>query len=645
VVELYSIFIEDGDNNILDPGETAALYAYFQNNGTADAYNLTVTLSEEDPYIMLNCNSCSFNTIISGGIVMAEFGISAEVSAPVGYTASGNWQIQGDYNYSVNGVFNLVISQLSVFLDEDFSGAFPPAGWTIEGGTNWQQSSSNLAGGTIPEAKFYRVPSTNEIQSLVGLPVNTFGFSSIQLSFRHYVHHLTASGFYTLKIQTTSDGINWHDAWTTTPSNNIGPELIDLNITTPDVGSSTFQLAFVFEGLSWCIDAWYIDDVYLEGGQNIHLGYIDGNVTLNEGNGNVEDVIISAGSYMATPDASGNYSLSLPEGTYNLIAFLEDYGTFEENEIVIANGVVTTVDIVLYYMPVPINLSVETDYNDVILSWEMPDEENLERFSNVAGKVNSSKRNEKSIYDESRELSGYRIYRDNIQITDIYDPLIMEYCDESLPAGDYEYYITAVYDENESNPSNLVNITVTINPPTGLEYTILDDDVELEWNAPQASRSLSGYRIYRDNQILAESTDTTYLDTDLSADTYSYYVTAMYGEYESGASNEITVEITSIGTETLPVAASLNGNYPNPFNPETTISFSTTENMANTEISIYSMKGQKVKTLVDHELSAGQHSVVWNGTDDVGKAVSSGIYFYKMKSGNYQQTRKMILLR
>ncbi|MCK4653050.1 MAG: T9SS type A sorting domain-containing protein, partial [Candidatus Cloacimonetes bacterium] len=87
-------------------------------------------------------------------------------------------------------------------------------------------------------------------------------------------------------------------------------------------------------------------------------------------------------------------------------------------------------------------------------------------------------------------------------------------------------------------------------------------------------------------------------------------------------------------------------NYPNPFNPTTTISFSlTTEITENTELIIYNMKGQKVKSLVNEKLDAGAHHVLWDGKDDQNKPVSSGIYFYKMKSGNYTSTKKMILLK
>ena len=87
--------------------------------------------------------------------------------------------------------------------------------------------------------------------------------------------------------------------------------------------------------------------------------------------------------------------------------------------------------------------------------------------------------------------------------------------------------------------------------------------------------------------------------------------------------------------------------YPNPFNPETTISFSlNTENIENTEINIYNVKGQKVKQLVSDQLSAGQHKAVWNGKDMNGKSVSTGIYLFELRSdGKVQKTKKGLLLK
>ncbi|MCK4655328.1 MAG: T9SS type A sorting domain-containing protein, partial [Candidatus Cloacimonetes bacterium] len=94
----------------------------------------------------------------------------------------------------------------------------------------------------------------------------------------------------------------------------------------------------------------------------------------------------------------------------------------------------------------------------------------------------------------------------------------------------------------------------------------------------------------------------------------------------------------------VPTSYSLSQNYPNPFNPETTISFSVTQTLSFVNLEIYNIKGQKVKTVINEHYSKGTHSVVWNGKDENNKPVSSGIYFYKLKTENYEKTKKMILL-
>ena len=101
------------------------------------------------------------------------------------------------------------------------------------------------------------------------------------------------------------------------------------------------------------------------------------------------------------------------------------------------------------------------------------------------------------------------------------------------------------------------------------------------------------------------------------------------------------------GTENneLPIANFLLNNYPNPFNPTTSISFSIPEE-SKVNLSIYNIKGQKVKTLINEVLPAGEHSVVWNGRDSNGKRVSSGIYFYQLISNvNKSNIKKMLLLK
>ncbi|MDP2172898.1 MAG: C25 family cysteine peptidase [Candidatus Cloacimonadaceae bacterium] len=103
-------------------------------------------------------------------------------------------------------------------------------------------------------------------------------------------------------------------------------------------------------------------------------------------------------------------------------------------------------------------------------------------------------------------------------------------------------------------------------------------------------------------------------------------------------------QIVSTEDPIAPAITILKGNYPNPFNPETTIAFSIKES-APVSIEIYNVKGQLIKTLVSEIKAAGNHSVIWKGKDENNRSVSSGIYFYKMRSGKYSDTKKMILMK
>ncbi|MEW6004077.1 MAG: FlgD immunoglobulin-like domain containing protein, partial [Stygiobacter sp.] len=94
----------------------------------------------------------------------------------------------------------------------------------------------------------------------------------------------------------------------------------------------------------------------------------------------------------------------------------------------------------------------------------------------------------------------------------------------------------------------------------------------------------------------------------------------------------------------IPSEYALSQNYPNPFNPTTTIKFSVAQD-AKVSLVVYDMLGQKVRTLVDAQQEAGYYSVRWDGTNDFGSKVSSGIYIYRLQAGNFVQTMKMNLMK
>jgi hypothetical protein len=201
----------------------------------------------------------------------------------------------------------------------------------------------------------------------------------------------------------------------------------------------------------------------------------------------------------------------------------------------------------------------------------------------------------------------------------------------SYGAGNYDVWLLKIEGEG-----------VQLNPPRNLFVT---DAGYSTWDPP-ASRDLLGYNIFLDSVFVYFTTDLYYQYTDLTNNqTYLAGVSALYDDGESQTIEyEFTYLETSIENEILHTTILID-NYPNPFNHITTISFTTLDFDKNTEITVYNLIGQIVKQVVNEQLAPGEHSVNWDGTDDVGNEVPSGVYFYKLSDSEYYETKKMLLMR
>jgi hypothetical protein len=203
-------------------------------------------------------------------------------------------------------------------------------------------------------------------------------------------------------------------------------------------------------------------------------------------------------------------------------------------------------------------------------------------------------------------------------------------------------------------------------PATGVLAVVNVENTEvlITWNSPMLDeRDLESYDVYRFLEInntvpsywdlICEgSADTSFIDTDwilLEPDFYQYAIVAIYSDglqAEAAFSNVVEKLPVVVDNELLNLNVILT-NYPNPFNPSTTIYFNlTAQTGEDPEISIYNIKGQKIKTLQSFPNGGlGTSSIVWDGTDENNQPVTSGIYFYKLSAGEYTQTRKMLLLK
>ena len=132
--------------------------------------------------------------------------------------------------------------------------------------------------------------------------------------------------------------------------------------------------------------------------------------------------------------------------------------------------------------------------------------------------------------------------------------------------------------------------------------------------------------------------------------TGTWTVIATDGTLDTYADNgpfKLTIDGSQLGIEAgemVPETFALHANYPNPFNPTTTISYDLPE-QAQVTLGIYNLLGKQIKTLVNQSQDAGKRIAVWDGTDDLGRQVSAGVYLYQIQAGDFIQTRKMLLLK
>ncbi|MBN2088262.1 T9SS type A sorting domain-containing protein, partial [candidate division KSB1 bacterium] len=99
-----------------------------------------------------------------------------------------------------------------------------------------------------------------------------------------------------------------------------------------------------------------------------------------------------------------------------------------------------------------------------------------------------------------------------------------------------------------------------------------------------------------------------------------------------------------ISTTTIPEAFVLSQNYPNPFNPTTEIVYALPKDVT-VSLTIYNTLGHKIATLVNEKQAAGTYRTMWDGRDEFGKNVATGIYFYHLQAGDFSTTMKMLLVK
>jgi M6 family metalloprotease-like protein len=205
-------------------------------------------------------------------------------------------------------------------------------------------------------------------------------------------------------------------------------------------------------------------------------------------------------------------------------------------------------------------------------------------------------------------------------------------------------------------PEHVTSVNCTLSRlagPSGLFTYHSGSNVTLEWGFGGAGNpNFTQFNIWRKINafswsVCGHTTSSIFQALDLNQSlTYSFYVVAEYANGLSLPSNTVTINWAGAGDETAPIARTgMNDNFPNPFNPRTTMSYSLAQ-PGNVTVNVYNLRGQVVRSFEQGTQPAGQYKLVWNGCVNDGSNAASGVYYAVMKvNGKTIDTHKMLLMK
>ncbi|MFA7056256.1 MAG: C10 family peptidase, partial [Candidatus Cloacimonadales bacterium] len=222
----------------------------------------------------------------------------------------------------------------------------------------------------------------------------------------------------------------------------------------------------------------------------------------------VEYQIFRDGVLVTTTENANYQSVSNANGTYETaVKAVYASGVSELSE-----AVTTVIDV---HYPVN-NIAYSIDDNNVTFTWQA--------------------------HDYANNVIEYIVYRDNAELAIISE---LSYTDTNLSNGNYGYQVKAIYPNGESDISNMVRVTVELlYAPNNLTFNVVSDSITLNWDEPNAMyRGFIGYKLFRDEELLASQTELTYTDVGLTNGDYTYSVKAEYSSGDSEASNAVTANV------------------------------------------------------------------------------------------------------
>ncbi len=587
------------------------------------------------------------------------------------------------------------LASAQTYVSEDFTSAtFPPSGWSIDAhGGNWAKSDSkNAQGDNLGEANLHWSPQFNGYTRFISPVVDLTGVTNLSIEFKHMLDFYGGSTEH-IGVATRSGGGDWNVVWEV-PGATIPAEHKILTISTPDVGASDFQFCLYFHGNSYNINDWYIDDIRLFSpydhdvltdkvlgdtiyfqpysnytprasvyNQGLNTESFDVAVAISDVNGDVVFADTTAVANLAKGEYQdvtfGSYQLAMPDAYYTITVttllsgdmdstnnskskYIYTY-THDRDMVLLEIGTGTGCpycpgaamgadDLIANGKPVA---AIEYHSYNSGDPFNTPEAAARTAYYGISGYPTAVFDGGDSYIGGSNTQSLYTTYLPYVEAR------------EAIKVG-----VGIQFTTTATNRGYHVDVTVMKYAPVlgsnfVLQFVVTESDIAYNWQGQSKLDFVERLMLPDQNgtpiDIANNNTLNLSYDFDIGEDWNPDNL-----EVIAFVQNLDTKEIINGHKEMLQyVGVVENSNsdinlttYPNPVAQSANISFNLNSE-AQTKISIYSVQGQYVATLVNNKLTSGKHNIKWtpDGT------VSNGLYLMKAKIGKKSFSQKIAIQR
>lgn len=580
------------------------------------------------------------------------------------------------------------------YVSEDFTATtFPPSGWSIDAhSANWSHSNTkNAAGANQGEAKLDWSPQFNGYSRLISPQVDLTGVTDLSIEFNHMLDFYGGSTE-TIGVATRSGGGDWNVVWQT-PGTNISAEHQILTITTPDVGASDFQFCFFFHGSSYNINDWYIDDIRLftPFEHDVSTTEVLGDIYFQPySNYTPEARVYNAGlnteSFEVVCSATNNNNELVYTDTISVNNLAKgEYQTVNFNSFQLAtandlfNIVVNTIlsgdmdstndvknkyiytythsrDMVLLEIGTgtgcPYCPGAAMGADDLISNGkpvavlEYHNYNSSDPFNNAAAAVRTGYYGitgyPTAVFDG---LTSYVGGSNTQSLYSTYLPFVEDREDVMVGVG--IVFTTATTERGYHVVVTLIKYGPVMGDNFVLHFAVTESDISYSW---QGQSKLD----YVERLMLPDAygTPVDIANNNTIELEYDFDIDSTW--------NEDNLEVVAF-VQNLDTKEIMNGHkemlqyvgigettandfsfttYPNPVSESATISFNL-EKAAQTSIDIYSLQGKQISTLVNANLTAGEHQFIWSPNS----TITNGIYLMKVDIGGKMFSKKIAVQR